>query len=1147
MRRKKIKLQNLDAEIRSSSNDKPQIFRGVVAFVNGYTQPSLNDLHRLIVGHGGGFLQYLDGKTFVTHVIASNLTPKKKVELQRYRVIKPAWVVDSVNAGYLLPWDNYRIVDEGVGQKILGFENGRMVSQTNTQQTGYREQTDISWYTSQIGENTTSSSTANRDIESSFLGLPPTSGADKPPSPAAPSQRDVDDGKISTGNETSLDDQLPDLEERNKSAPWQSHLLPTQEPEDLFDVEAGEARTQDQGDSYIPIHTSPISYRQDGKELVQRGAETVRQSKSPPNVSQLPETVKLTAEEHNAILLSDPRMRKSSTVNPDFLKQYYQESRLHHLSTWKAELKAKLQALTQEKASNQTLPKRKPGARRYVMHVDFDSFFAAVSLRKKPQLAEKPVVIAHGSGSGSEIASCNYPARKYGIKNGMWMKTAQQLCSELQILPYDFTAYEEASRHFYDAILETNGIVQSVSIDEALVDVSAQCLSAGGTDGKGVHEGSNYREQAEADRIGKTIRDLVHEKTGCAVSVGIGGNILLAKIACRKAKPAGQCQVKPEQALDILGDLTVQELPGVAYSIGGKLEEIGVKYVKDIRNVTKERLVSTLGPKTGEKIWDYSRGIDKVEVGEQVIRKSVSAEVNWGIRFVTQAQADEFVHSLCEELHRRLVETNVKGKQITMKIMRRAADAPLDPPKHLGHGKCDTFNKSVVLGVATNAPEVLSREALSILKGFGFSPGELRGLGVQMTKLEPVKHFSTKILDSSQKRLQFKQPSVTPKEETNMEDPIVDDNSPGKQNQTKELQDRVEGAVSKDFFDDKPLNLLGTQFVIPSQIDPEVLAELPLDIRSKLEPRQKPIGDSLPRVDSTGTGKSRSHSPFASFDLPNQSQLDPGILSELPEDVQNEVRDYYSKPLGRQQAQQLLPQSPRKSTVLPKKKLNLTPTKKNPSLFSRGKPTRTSKSNSTLTQSNFVSAVKASSNAPANINTSGPDPEISPDFLAALPPDIRRELLDQRKRDRLKTKSGLNLNPSIARKRPPAAIADTLTTGQRKLKLQPRPEKPTFTSRKLSTIEELRQALSTWIEEFLEEGPFVEDVEALGAYLGRVVVEEKDLEKAVQLVGWTTWTVTEKTSDMVEGRESWESACEQLRKHVREAARQRGMMEVVFS
>ena len=70
---------------------------------------------------------------------------------------------------------------------------------------------------------------------------------------------------------------------------------------------------------------------------------------------------------------------------------------------------------------------------------------------------------------------------------------------------------------------------------------------------------------------------------------------------------------------------------------------------------TKEKLVQTLGPKTGEKVWEFSRGIDRQEVGEQVVRKSVSAEVNWGVRFENQDQADEFIGSLCGELQKRLL------------------------------------------------------------------------------------------------------------------------------------------------------------------------------------------------------------------------------------------------------------------------------------------------------------------------------------------------------------------------------------------------------------------------------------------------------------------------------------------------------------
>jgi DNA repair protein REV1 len=852
-RRKKIKLQNLDADLRANS-DKPPIFKGVVCHVNGYTQPSLNDLHTLIVQHGGGFIQYLDGKTMVTHIIASNLTPKKKEEFKRYRIVKPAWVVDSVEAGQLLPWDAYRVIEEGAGQRVLGFNQGQMVTQATAKSNGYREQTDRSWYTSQFKTGATQSSsktfkpptlaqtiTPGEEIEDDeYPDLDITSSVEQALENALPSEHAPLPDQAQVEEELELDDgTITELNTTLQTPPPSSPPAPpVVTPKKSIATNSKQPTTD---------YDTPKLRPREGSQEPDYSMAIVRDSAAlkaiPPE-----KLAQMSAEEHNALLLSDPRIRKSTVVNPDFLEQYYRESRLHHLSTWKADLKSQLQALAAEKSSSQRAKTRKlPGQRRYIMHVDFDSFFAAVSLKKHPQYIDKPAVVAHGNASGSEIASCNYPARKYGIKNGMWMKRAQELCPEVKILPYDFPGYEAASRLFYDSILSTGGIVQSVSIDEALIDISAICIAEGGTDGVKRSEGSNYREQSKADELAQALRDEVLAKTGCAVSVGIGGNILLAKVALRKAKPAGQYHLKPEDVLDFMGQLEVQSLPGIAWSIGGKLEEIGIKLVKDIRECSRERLINTLGPKTGEKVWDYARGIDKVEVGEGVVRKSVSAEVNWGVRFENQEQIDEFMQGLCGELNKRLLKERVKGKQLTMKVMRRAADAPLDPPKHLGHGKCDTFNKSIQLGVATNDAAALTKDAIAMMKSFNFSPGELRGIGIQMQKLEPLKPVAEGQAEGSQRRLQFKVGSaskipVEKAREPSARDEIEDDvKTPQKMRVRDVNQPSVNlQPVTATTPTKRSLNVFGTQFVMPTQVDPKVLAELPEDIRAKLTRHVRP-------------------------------------------------------------------------------------------------------------------------------------------------------------------------------------------------------------------------------------------------------------------------------------------------------------------
>ncbi|KAI9668385.1 MAG: deoxycytidyl transferase [Alyxoria varia] len=1205
-RRKKIKLQNLDAELRAQASDKPQIFRGIVAHVNGYTQPSLNDLHRLIVSHGGGFMQYLDGKTTVTHIIASSLTPKKVVDFRKYRIVKPAWIVDSVNAGKLLPWNDYRVVDEGQGQKVLHFDQGKVVSEVNRKPAGYRDQTENSWYTSQLEQR----QRKQDDLEK--LEDPSGEAVDEP--------GDVEDQAIYC---SSSEAETPEANKHGaEGQPQKGPLLGKQ--------------LNDSPQAPKLSETSESGPQRDDGALSDAESPGVRQGsvlgkrKSDSNLDSPRTKCAMTAEEHNAVLLADPRIRKSSVLNPEFLEQYYRESRLHHLSTWKADLKAQLQAITAEKTSSQNArQKRTPGSRRYILHVDFDSFFVAVSLKNHPQYQDKPAVVAHGSGSGSEIASCNYPARKYGVKNGMWMKRAQDMCPDLKVLPYDFPGYEAASKIFYDAIIESGGVVQSVSIDEALVDVTMLCLPAGGTNGTGVREGSIWREQEKANEIAQSIRDKVKEETGCAVSVGIGGNILLAKVALRKAKPAGQHQVKPEEVLDFVGNLEVQDLPGVAYSIGGKLEELGIKFVKDIRDISRERLASVLGPKTGEKIWNYSRGIDRTEVGDQVVRKSVSAEVNWGVRFETQEQAEEFVENLCGELNRRLLKENVRGKQLTMKIMRRSPDAPRDPPKHLGHGKCDTHNKSIVLGVATNAKEVLSREAISVLRGYGFSAGELRGLGVQMTKLESLKPVNnTEQVEGSQQRLQFKPTEPTKQSyETNasetaqegsqkgpqfkndptsnarslVHDPIQDD--PETPRKHKEMQAAAYVPQHVDSPSRRPLNTLGTQFVLPTQVDPQVVAELPEDIRSRLAKHIKtPVDayDSDKQIGDSSGGK-----PMAFTALPNQSQLDPQFLDSLPEDLRSEIlAEYHGLPSRNQQrgygrGQALLPQSPWRNRVT---RVDNAVTKTR-GISTRGRPrggsltarlrnvaaSRGSKvvhvdrgaAANTLTQANFIARPAAGAGVDG-LGNNGNDEEEGPsdhgpdqEFLAALPENIRREVMENHRREQLKTRAGLEVSrprggigQQLGRRRPPdeatnnvnsrdADATDVEERNEHVLMLPPRPPKPTFTMNRLSKIEDLRDAISAWYEEFEEDGPFEEDIAALGSFLEAVVtgghddrisIRAGDMKKAVGVVKWLAWVVSqgqaEQSGSEMETREKWNEALESAKAAVVRAMKSRGLNNV---
>lgn len=112
----------------------------------------------------------------------------------------------------------------------------------------------------------------------------------------------------------------------------------------------------------------------------------------------------------------------------------------------------------------------------------------------------------------------------------------------------------------------------------------------------------------------------------------------------------------------------------------------------------------------------------------------------YGIRFQNQEQAEICVYDLAAEVSKRMKQVSAKGRLLTLKLLKRHPDAPVEPPKFLGHGWCETFNKSVPIankgGSATDDPAILGSEAVKLLRTMRLDPVELRGVGIQITKLD---------------------------------------------------------------------------------------------------------------------------------------------------------------------------------------------------------------------------------------------------------------------------------------------------------------------------------------------------------------------------------------------------------------------------
>ncbi|XP_078431133.1 DNA-directed DNA polymerase [Wolffia australiana] len=414
---------------------------------------------------------------------------------------------------------------------------------------------------------------------------------------------------------------------------------------------------------------------------------------------------------------SSSREQHSTLGDPNFVENYFKNSRLHFIGTWRNRYQRIFVKNTSGASERKYVVNESASSKPIIIHVDMDSFFVSVVIRRFPELVDKPVAISHSDNSKgtAEISSANYPARQYGIKAGMFVREAKTLCPQLAIFPYDFNAYEEVADQFYTILHEYCPKIQAVSCDEAFLDAT------GVTD--------------DPEGLASVIRKQIIDTTGCTASAGISVNMLMARLATRVAKPNGQFYIPSEKVEDYMKELPVDALPGIGYTLNEKLESHNIQTCSQLRQIPKEVLQKELGKKIGEMLWNYCRGIDHRMVREVQEMKSVGAEVNWGIRFRDLNDCHYFLKSLCKEVSLRLKGAGVRGRSVTIKVRKRKKGAA-EPTKYLGCGECESMSKSVKIPSAIDDEETLTKIGKELFASCHVEPEDVRGIGLQLSKLE---------------------------------------------------------------------------------------------------------------------------------------------------------------------------------------------------------------------------------------------------------------------------------------------------------------------------------------------------------------------------------------------------------------------------
>ena len=335
---------------------------------------------------------------------------------------------------------------------------------------------------------------------------------------------------------------------------------------------------------------------------------------------------------------------------------------------------------------------------RRILHCDMDCFYAAVHMRDDPELAGKPVVIGGSPEGRGVVAAASYEARAFGVRSAMPSARALRLCSDLVFVKPDFPRYRKESTEVFAILRQFTSLVQVVSIDEAYLDIS-ETLGPWGS----------------ATAVAREIRRRVRDERRLTVSIGVGPNRLVAKIASDVNKPDGLTVVTPRRVRAFLDPMSVRALPGVGPATERRLNAAGIKTVRQLRLADGADLERRFG-RHGGRLAAFASGIDSRPVRIDRERKSLSSERTYEEDLADLDTVCEHLDTLADSVGRGLAKRDISARTIVIKVR---------------YGDFTTVTRSQTLAVPTADRAVIARTARQLLAKTeaGRRPVRLLGVG----------------------------------------------------------------------------------------------------------------------------------------------------------------------------------------------------------------------------------------------------------------------------------------------------------------------------------------------------------------------------------------------------------------------------------
>ena len=291
---------------------------------------------------------------------------------------------------------------------------------------------------------------------------------------------------------------------------------------------------------------------------------------------------------------------------------------------------------------------------RTILHSDVNCFYASVEHLHHPELEGKPIAVGGDPESRHGIIlTADYIAKKHGVKTGMALWQAKQVCPELTFIAPRMDLYLRFSRMAHEIYGDYTDLQEPYGIDESWLDVSASASVKG-----------------DGEKIAKEISNRMKKELGITVSIGISYNKIFAKLGSDYKKPDAITTMYENEFQTKAWDLPVSDLLYVGRSTHQKLARFGIKSIGDLARTDEKMLNLQLG-KMGSILWAFANGYDdspvKIENTHAPI-KSVGNSTTTPRDLLTDEDVKIVLYMLSESVASRLRKNGFRCRVVEISV-----------------------------------------------------------------------------------------------------------------------------------------------------------------------------------------------------------------------------------------------------------------------------------------------------------------------------------------------------------------------------------------------------------------------------------------------------------------------------------------------